>query len=101
MSTKSLSATVSSLAFMDDTNWIASSKQDLEDILQVADEFYNLTRSELNKGKSKLLTTYQSDAFPISVKFSLSSINITPEQGLVCFLGVWINSQRSQYFVKK
>src|SRR3954447_22903405 len=90
MSSSSLSATVSSLAFMDDTNWIASSQQDLEDILQVAEEFYDLTRSALNKDKSKLLTT-KSDTATIPLKFSSSTINIEPETGSVRFLGVWIN----------
>ncbi|CAI2199225.1 14183_t:CDS:2, partial [Funneliformis geosporum] len=42
--TTSLSESVSSLAFMDDTNWIVNSQQNLEDILAIADNFYDLTR---------------------------------------------------------
>jgi len=101
MATSSLSASVSSLAFMDDTNWIASSKQDLESILEVAEEFYDLTRSALNKDKSKLLTTKSSNSTTIPLKFGSSTINIEPETGSVRFLGVWINSKRSPTFVKK
>src|SRR5215208_3155710 len=86
MATSSLSASVSSLAFMDDTNWIASSKQDLESILEVAEEFYDLTRSALNKEKSKLLTTKLSANTIILIKFGLSTIDIEPETGSIRFL---------------
>src|SRR5688572_24630738 len=100
MSSSSLSSTVSSLAFMDDTNWIASSQQDLEDILQVAEEFYDFTRSALNKSKSKLLTTNVIATSSIDLKFGSSHINIQPELGSVRFLGVWINSRCTHLFVK-
>ncbi|CAI2169558.1 1337_t:CDS:2 [Funneliformis geosporum] len=40
---------VSSLAFIDDINWIASNQLNLKCILEVADDFYNLTRAILNK----------------------------------------------------
>src|SRR5215216_851087 len=52
LSSKHLSAQVSSLAFMDDTNWIAGNQHDLESMLEIADEFYNFTQSALNKQKS-------------------------------------------------
>ena len=100
MSIQHLSAQISSLAFMDDTNWIASSKKDLEAILSTAEEFYNFTRSALNKDKSKLLTTKRLESPSLKLKFGSTSINITPEIGSVRFLGVWINSKRSPRFVK-
>src|SRR5215216_6805128 len=99
-STTTLSESVSSLAFMDDTNWIANSQTDLECILDVADDFYNLTRAALNKDKSKLLVTNFTLSSPVNLRFGSSHIDITPETESVRFLGVWINSQRSQSFVK-
>ena len=85
---------------MDDTNWIASNQQDLECILNIAEEFYDLTRSALNKSKSKLLTTKRFSTSTIDLKFGSSSIVIAPEQSSVRFLGVWINHKRSTSFVK-
>src|SRR5215216_7453522 len=85
---------------MDDTNWIASNQMDLECILEVADDFYNLTRAALNKGKSKLLVTNFTSSSPVNLRFRSSSIDITPEIESVRFLGVWINSKHSQSFVK-
>ena len=52
----SLSVEVSSLRYMDDANWISNSKENLEEILEVADEFYGFTRAAINKQKSQLLT---------------------------------------------
>ena len=80
LSTHHLSEKISSLAYMDDTNWIASSQQNLEDILSVAEEFYSFTRSALNKEKSKLLTTSHQSTIGIDLKFGSSSINITPKR---------------------
>ncbi len=54
---------------MDDANWISSSLENLEDILEVADDFYMLTRAVINKDKSKLLTNTTSKKDPIPIKF--------------------------------
>src|SRR5215216_5428488 len=88
LSTNQLSAQVSSLAFMDDTNWIAGNQQDLESMLDVTDEFYNLIRSALNKQKTKLLTTKDFLNPTIDLRFSLSYVDLTAKQGSVRFLGV-------------
>ena len=64
---------------MDDTNWIAGNQQDLESILNMADEFYNLTCSALNKQKSKLLTIKDSLNPAIDLKFDSSHIDLTAE----------------------
>src|SRR5215216_203580 len=100
LTTQHLTERISSLAYMDDTNWIASFQEDLEEILTVAEEFYSFTRSALNKDKSKLLTTYHLQPNSINLKFGSSTIGITPEKGSIQFLGVWINTKRSPTFVK-
>ncbi|CAI2188028.1 8998_t:CDS:2, partial [Funneliformis geosporum] len=66
-----LSVNISSLGYMDDVNWIASSKKDLEYILDIAD-----------------------------LKFVLSYIPIISVLGSVRFLSVWINIFNSSSFVK-
>ena len=48
---------IAALGFMDDANWISSTLKDLKDILNVADDFYKLTRAAINK--EKLLTLPQ------------------------------------------
>src|SRR5215216_1082484 len=98
--TTTLSESISSLAFMDDTNWIANSQQNLEDILVIADDFYDLTRAALNKSKSKLLTTKHLASQTVDINFGSSVVNIKPEQNSVRFLGIWINRSNSQTFVK-
>jgi hypothetical protein len=100
LSPQHLSAQISSLAFMDDTNWIAGNQQNLECMLDIADEFYDLTRSALNKQKSKLLST-KSFQNPVNLRFGSSQVELIAEQGSVRFLGVWINHKCSSKFVKK
>src|SRR6266540_3929168 len=58
---------ISALRFMDDANWISSILEDLEDILEVADDFYKLTRAAINKEKSKLLTNTTANSVPIPI----------------------------------
>src|SRR5215216_5634043 len=85
---------------MDDTNWIAGNQQNLESMLEIADEFYNFTRSALNKQKSKLLSTKQILNPSVNLRFGSSHVDLCADQGSVRFLGVWINSKRSPAFVK-
>ncbi|CAI2185695.1 1120_t:CDS:2 [Funneliformis geosporum] len=79
MTSSSLSVDISSLSYMDDVNWIASSKEDLEFILDIADEYYSLIR----------------------LKFGLFHIPIIPVLGSVRFLDILINIFNSSSFVKK
>src|SRR3954454_10330359 len=76
---------------MDDSNWIAHSKEDLEEILDIADEFYSITKAAINKSKSQLLTNTITTSQTIPIKFGSSIIDIKPELGSIRFLGVWIN----------
>ncbi len=50
--TQALTEMVSMLGFMDDANWISSSLKQMETILSVADEFYDITSAAINKEKS-------------------------------------------------
>ncbi len=42
-SQQQIQAQIAALGFMDDANWISESLENLEDILEVADDFYKLT----------------------------------------------------------
>src|SRR6266498_5498746 len=92
---------IAALSFMDDANWISSSLEDLEDILDIADDFYKLTRAAINKEKSKLLTNSTAATAPIPIKFGPHIIPIQPSQGAVRFLEVRINIHLNHSLVKK
>ena len=40
---------------MDDTTWMTSNQENLESILSIADEFYKITNTTINKSKSELI----------------------------------------------
>jgi len=98
---RQLTAQIAALGFMDDANWIFSSFEDLEDILEVADDFYMLTRAAINKDKSKLLTNITATKDPITIRFGNKIILIQPSFDAVRFLGVMINIHINHSFVKK
>jgi hypothetical protein len=90
------------LGFMDDANWISSSKKDIEEILNVADDFYTMTRSAINKNKTKILTNADHEG-TVTLKFRSSSLEIIPESEPVRFLGTWIHLSlaKTRNFIKK
>ena len=92
---------ISALGFMDDVNWISSSLEDLEIILDVADNFYKLIRAAINKEKSRLLTNTTSAQEPIPIQFGTNTIPIQPNFGAVRFLRVKINIHLNHSLVKK
>ncbi|GES73632.1 reverse transcriptase family protein [Rhizophagus clarus] len=58
-SEKTEKLTISSSAYMDDTQWLAPSQNNLEKILKIADSFYKLNDIQVNKEKSELLVRYK------------------------------------------
>ncbi|RHZ54957.1 hypothetical protein Glove_421g140 [Diversispora epigaea] len=54
-SKKKLSVQVSVVTYVDDTNWITSNKQNMEKILTIANEFYQINDITINKSKSYLI----------------------------------------------
>ncbi|CAI2201533.1 13152_t:CDS:1, partial [Funneliformis geosporum] len=55
------------------------SKEDLEYILDITDEYYSLIRAAINKNKSRLLTNTLVSLDSIQLKFGSSFISITPD----------------------
>src|SRR6266487_1340949 len=92
---------------MDDTTWINHQQQQLEKVLTIADEFYDLNNIQVNKSKSVLLTNAaksDNNGLPVLIilKFGSESINITPvlPNTSVRVLGVWINLKLEKSFVR-
>ncbi|CAI2196399.1 12166_t:CDS:1 [Funneliformis geosporum] len=100
MTTSSLSLEISSLGYMDDANWISNSKENLEDILSIADEFYGFTKAVINKNKSQLITNSPEYPTTVPLKFRTSILNLPSERSFIRFLGIWININNSSTFVK-
>ena len=86
---------------MDNANWISSSLDDLKDILDVADDFYKLTRAAINKEKSKLITNITIENEPIPIRFGRNIIPIQPSFGEIRFLGIKVNVHLNHSLVKK
>src|SRR3954454_17790871 len=53
--TNTESITVADVAYMDDTTWISSSKENMNKILSIASSFYQLNSIKVNPDKSTLI----------------------------------------------
>jgi len=95
-----ISQTVSSIAFMDDTTWVAPNQTNLEKILDIADEFYRITNTAINKNKSELIIN-NNKKDTIDIKFGDATIPIQPSKKPIRFLGVWISFNKNKSFIKQ
>jgi hypothetical protein len=95
------------MAYMDDTNLFSNNQQELEEILQIADDFYNLNDIQINKDKSELLLRKSNHSFnyseKIKIKFGHQFVNITPtpKNSSIRVLGVWFNAFNKRDFIIK
>ena len=97
------SVDIADVAYMDDTTWITESKEALEEILAIADDFYKLNNIQVNKSKSKLLVNSPHDTLPETVELTFGSdkAQIKPAKNneSIRILGVWINLKGKHKFV--
>src|SRR5260363_52882 len=93
------------LAYADDTTYLARNKLELEQILEVAEEFYKVNDIEINTKKSELLALNMCNKKGIrdGINFGPNNefIPIKKEKELTRFLGVWISEKAEiQYAIK-
>ena len=82
---------------MDDTLWIAQSKDELEKITQMATSFYEMANLQINPTKSIFATNTK----PTSIIFCKSTLNSIPHNQPFKYLGCWFTLNNKQtHFIK-
>src|SRR4051794_6266570 len=100
------------LAFIDDTTLISSSIEGLNQLLDIAQEFYDMNNTKINFNKAELIcnrdpsnSSTKLPDLPALFNFKLSMVNFTctplsPNTSFR-FLGVWFTLTLNKKFVKK
>ncbi|EXX65235.1 hypothetical protein RirG_135210 [Rhizophagus irregularis DAOM 197198w] len=103
---------INNLVFMDDSTLISSSKEGIEHMLSITEEFYCLNNTSANHDKYVLATNAiatSRDLSPIAFNLMTSSLNTTTNitvtpilmSSSFCFLGVWFNINGSRNFIRQ
>ncbi|RHZ86992.1 hypothetical protein Glove_41g123 [Diversispora epigaea] len=88
--------------YMDDTVWITNNKTSMEMITKVVEEFFDITRIQINTSKSELIVirNYKDKINESKVKqeinFAGSIIKPTNQQEAVRYLGIWVTEDRKK-----
>ena len=91
------------VAFADNTTWIASSKEQLKEIIKIAEDFFKINNIQINLSKSKLITiNTKSNIKECKVIVDKQEVYTTKEKEAVRFLGIWIGQKvgKKQIVVK-
>src|SRR5437868_3985056 len=82
------------VAFADNIIWIASSKEQLEEIIKIAEDFFKINNIQINLFKSKLITiNAKSNIEEYKVIVDKQEIYTTKEKEVVRFLEIWIRQK--------
>ena len=98
--TQKISSRQSVIAYADDTTWIAKSKEELVEILNLADDFYELNDIKINKKKSELVVingkkdTENQNLLLICKDGTEIKAKVKDEAAR--FLGIWISEKNGK-----
>jgi hypothetical protein len=82
------------VAFADDTTWISSSKEQLEETIKIAEEFFKINDIQINLFKSKLITiNTKASIEERKVIVDKQEVYASKEKEAVRFLGIWIGQK--------
>jgi exonuclease III/ribonuclease HI len=92
-----------SLVFMDDSTLISSSKQGMETLLAITEEFYSLNNTAANHNKYVLVTNNKDEESVVTFQLRKTTLNthdritvpLTTPSTPFRFLGVWFNLNHS------
>ncbi|CAG8853881.1 3991_t:CDS:1, partial [Gigaspora margarita] len=90
------------LAFADDMTWLASNKSQLEQILQIAEDFYKMNDIQINNKKSKLMIINPSVSKE-SRKIKIGGDWLYEEKNskVIRFLGIWVDNRLNEKQIKE
>ena len=84
------------LAFMDDTTWIANSKRNMQSILNIAREFYKANDSQINSSKSVLIVINNKEEkttnHKVQAGINKEIVTSLHKKEFTRFLGIWIGN---------
>ena len=82
------------VAFADDTTWIANSKEQLKEIIKIAEDFFKINDIQINLSKSRLITiNAKSNIEECKVIVDKQEVYTTKEKEAVRFLEIWIGQK--------
>ena len=93
-------AHVPCLAYMDDTLWLSKTKEDLNNIILIADSFYILNDIKVNWDKSLLLTSLPTQT-QINFRMTNNNMWLQPNDPNipVRYLGIWVSIAQNKKFI--
>ena len=93
---RELSTRHAAVAFMDDTTWIARSKEDMESIFEDVRFFYKANDSQINTQKSILITINNKSADPgiVHAGTTREPVIEIDRSKHTRFLGIWLGNHR-------
>ena len=90
--TNKLSNQTSSLAYMDDTVWIADTKEHMQQITRVAESFFDLNLITVNSSKSDLIVINSTnDRETNAIDFVQSTLLPHEPEDAIRYLGIWVS----------
>src|SRR5260363_339866 len=82
------------LAYADDTTWITQSKDQMEKLIKIAEEFFHINDIHINSKKSKLLVLNSEVEKPDRyVNFCNLEVREESTNSITCFLGIWLKQK--------